>query len=104
MVVVSAATFKTELAPEAIAAAFGKNLAMRSESATRLPLPTQLAGTTVLVDNKLAQLFFVSPGQVNFLIPPDTRLGKVNVVISSGTGEISAQPHNTFVAEVARQG
>ena len=43
-------------------------------TATTLPLPTSLAGTTVrITDSKnverLAGLFFTSPGQINYLLP-----------------------------------
>src|SRR5262245_55749066 len=56
------------LASEAIAAGFGAVLATMTSSATTLPLPTSLAGTTVEVKDiggieRLAPLFFVSPTQ-----------------------------------------
>lgn len=68
---VSAASFRGQpIAPEAIIAAFGSNLATATLSATVTPLPTSLAGTTVKVRDsfgteRLASLFFVSPTQVN---------------------------------------
>lgn len=58
--VVSAASYTSALAPDSIAAAFGSRLATRVEVASSLPLPTNLAGTTVRVNGQLAQLFFVS--------------------------------------------
>jgi len=71
---VSAANFQPPVAPETIVSAFGADFADRTEAAASLPLPDRLAGTTVSVTDKLgvqhhAQLFFVSPGQVNFLLP-----------------------------------
>src|SRR5262249_19518221 len=71
VVSVNAASFAGPLSPGAIAAAFGTDLAMRLESAQVLPLPTTLAGTSVrVIDSRnvgyAAQLFFVSPGQVNY--------------------------------------
>jgi photosystem II stability/assembly factor-like uncharacterized protein len=72
---VSAASFsRSALAVESIAAAFGQNFATRTEVAGGLPLPTQLAGTTItILDSlgveRLAPLFFVSPQQINYLIP-----------------------------------
>jgi uncharacterized protein (TIGR03437 family) len=36
-----------------------------------------------------APLFFVSPTQVNYLIPQDTRLGPATVTIKSGDGSVS---------------
>lgn len=71
---VSAASFDKNalVAPESIVAAFGTDLATTVLSATTQPLPTSLAGTTVKVKDsanveRLAQLFFVSPGQVNYM-------------------------------------
>src|SRR5262245_47388529 len=68
--VVSAASYKSPVAPGTIASAFGTRLATAIESAREQPLPTSLAGTTVRVNGELAPLFFVSPTQINFLIPP----------------------------------
>ncbi|HMV82584.1 MAG TPA: hypothetical protein PLD20_08940 [Blastocatellia bacterium] len=89
---VSAASFsRSALALESIVAAFGNNLATATQAATTLPLPTQLAGTTVrLTDSAgvehLAPLFFVSPGQVNYLMPAAVAPGNVSVKITSGNG------------------
>lgn len=86
---VSAASFTSVLTPDSIAAAFGANLATRVEVATVQPLPTKLADTTLKVNGQLAPLFFVSPGQINFLIPPGTPSGIATVVVTSGDGTIS---------------
>lgn len=92
---VSAASFAgTELAPETITAAFGSNLATTIQVANVVPLPTQLAGTTVNVKDslgveRLAPLFFVAPTQINYLIPPGTSAGVATVTITSGDGSIS---------------
>ncbi|MBS1791219.1 MAG: heme-binding protein [Acidobacteria bacterium] len=94
VVSVNAASFAGPLAPGSIAAAFGTNLATRLESAQVLPLPTELAGTTVrVIDSRnvefAAQLFFVSPGQINYLIPDQAATGTAQVIITSSNGEIS---------------
>ncbi len=92
---VSAASFAgTELAPEAMTAAFGGNLATTIQVASVVPLPTQLVGTTVKVKDsagteRLAPLFFVAPTQVNYLIPPGTLPGIATVTITSGDGSVS---------------
>ncbi len=91
---VSAASFRgEELAPEAIIAAFGVNLATGVEVST-LPLPTTLLGTTLRVRDsagteRLAQLFFVSSGQLNFLMPPGTAPGAATITIIGGDGSLS---------------
>ena len=76
---VSAATgLAGSLSPNAIASLYGTNLAWTTHGVTAADLvngalPTSLAGVTVYVDNLLARLFFVSPGQINFLIPYEAR-------------------------------
>ncbi|HEX4947799.1 MAG TPA: DUF5666 domain-containing protein [Blastocatellia bacterium] len=79
---VNAGGYQPENSPEAIIASFGSNLATTTANATSLPLPTSLAGISVLVDGKPAQLFFVSPTQINYLVPASASLGvaKVEVV------------------------
>ncbi len=93
---VSAASFEAvPVAPESIVAAFGAQLATQTVLASDadpntpgIQLPTQLAGTTVEVNGQRAGLFFVSPGQVNYVMPV-TGSGNANVVIKSGDGTTS---------------
>jgi uncharacterized protein (TIGR03437 family) len=102
---VSAASFLgAELSSEQIVAAFGSALATTTQVASTLPLPTELAGTTVRVRDsqgvgRLAPLFFVSPGQVNYQIPAGTALGAATVTITSGDGSVSTG--NVTIASVA---
>jgi len=92
---VSAASFLgTSLASESIVAAFGALLATQVEVADSVPLPTSLAGSTVTVRDaagaeRLAPLFFVSPGQINFQIAPGTVNGQGLIRIVSGDGAVS---------------
>ncbi len=94
VVSVNAASFAGPLAPGAIAAAFGADLCLRSESAQTVPLPTELAGTAVRVTDSrgtahIAPLFFASPGQVNYLIPEQAALGAAQITITNANGTIS---------------
>jgi len=88
--IVSAASFLLGPSPsESIGAAFGANLATTTEIATSLPLPTTLAGRTVLVKDingveKTAPLFFVSPLQINFLMPEGLASGQGSVTVVGG--------------------
>jgi len=92
---VSAASYSPlGLASEAIIASFGSGLAATTSNATTLPLPTELAGTTVKIKDiagieRLAPLFFVSPQQVNYQIPAGTVPGAASVIIANGSGVIS---------------
>ncbi len=95
VVTISAASFElAALAPSAIASAFGTQLATRTEIANSLPLPTNLAGTTVRVKDSVgadrtAVLFFVSANQINFVVPDDTAAGTATLTVQSGDGTTS---------------
>ncbi len=95
---VSAASYRgVTLAPESIIAAFGSNLATATLSATTIPLPTSLAGTTVKIRDslgteRLAPLFFVSPTQVNYQVPAGTVNGAASILITSSSGQVSQTP------------
>lgn len=92
---VSAASYRgPTLAREAIVAVYGANLSAETASATNLPLPTQLAGTRVLIRDysgisRQAPLFFVSPTQINYQMPLGMRLGSATVTVAGGNGTIS---------------
>jgi len=92
---VSAASFSAQaIASEAIVAAFGTGLAVRTEINNSLPLPTTLAGTRVVVRDaagveRLSPLFFVAPTQVNFLIPSGTAAGTATITITADDGTVS---------------
>lgn len=88
---VNAASFQPDalLAPETIVSAFGTALAPVTRSATTQPLPTNLAGVTVLVNGVPAPVFFVSPFQVNYLIPAGTAAGAASVVVTNESGMVS---------------
>jgi uncharacterized protein (TIGR03437 family) len=102
---VSAASFFAgELAIESIVAAFGANLATATQVARTLPLPTELAGTRVLVkdsagNERAAALFFVSSGQVNYQIPPGTVAGLAQVTVRNANG--ASVIGNIIVTQVA---
>jgi uncharacterized protein (TIGR03437 family) len=48
--------------------------------------PTSLAGTSVMIDNKPAYLWFVSPTQINLQVPDDPNTGMVSVVVTTPSG------------------
>ncbi len=114
---VSAASFEGEdFAPEQIVSAFGDNLVETTLSATALPLPTSLSMTSLKITDSrgvehTAPLFFVSPSQINFLIPADTAEGLATVtvcngneIISIGSIHISSVSPGLFTANADGQG
>ncbi|HKP45566.1 MAG TPA: lamin tail domain-containing protein, partial [Pyrinomonadaceae bacterium] len=77
------------VAPDSIAAALGNNLANTTEQTQRQTngdFPTNVNGTTVTVNGRAAQIFFVSPTQINFLVPAATELGAAEVVVTNPDG------------------
>lgn len=93
---VSGASYQGQaLAPESIVSVFGVKLATDSQAAPSVPLPTTLAGTTVQVTDSLgteraAPLFYVSPTQVNYQVPPGTAPGLATVSVRASDGTLSA--------------
>ena len=91
-VTTSAASYRSaRLAPASIVAAFGTGLANATEAATTLPLPTALAGTSVLVKDAAgrevrAPLFFVSPAQINYQLPAEAATGAALITINRSNG------------------
>ena len=115
LAVVNAANYRAGfIAPDSIVAAFGTNLAARTETAQALPLPLTLAGTSVTVNGVSAPLFFVSPNQINFAVPPGIATdesGTAQVIVSSplgtfalGTISIAQTSAAIFTADASGQG
>jgi uncharacterized protein (TIGR03437 family) len=86
--IVNGASFAagSAVSPGSIVSLFGSNLALTTETAVVIPLPTTLAGgTQVLVNNNVAApLFYVSPGQINFQMPIEATGSSVPVAVVSG--------------------
>lgn len=90
--VVSAASFAgPAVAPNSIATIFGNQLSPVGEQAATLPLPTVLAGISVSLRDASgrtfpAPLFYVSPRQINFLVPGGMSRGAATVTVNAGGG------------------
>ncbi len=90
--IVNAASFAnhpdlgTALVNRSIASIFGQNLSTTTESASGTALPTVLAGTSVLVNDSLAPLFYASPGQINFQVPSTGLRSPNSVRVRSAVG------------------
>lgn len=96
MVSANASSYSVEsVAPQSIVALFGEGLATSTLSAPTLPLPTTLGGTSLRVRDsvggeRLAPLLFVSPRQVNYLVPAGTVTGRATLILTNGEGVISS--------------
>jgi uncharacterized protein (TIGR03437 family) len=81
--VVNGASFQASLAPNTIVSLFGTNLswntvALQESDLTNGQMPTMLGGVQVFVATYPARLYYVSPTQVNLLIPSYLRPGPMN--------------------------
>jgi uncharacterized protein (TIGR03437 family) len=115
---VSTASYVTgaALAPESIAAGFGKGLATATQTANATPLPTSLGGVSVSVTDSAgidrpAPLFFVSAGQINFEVPVGTATGQATVrvlqqnqVVARGSVNVDAVAPGLFTANADGKG
>ena len=77
-------------APDSVVNAYGSGLATTKATASGAP-STPLGGTTVAIADSSgastpAPLFFVSPGQVNYLAPASVALGPATITLKTGDG------------------
>ena len=114
---VSSASYAVDgpLAPNAMVSAYGKGLADSVVSAP-LPLPTALANVGVIVkdaagSSREAQLYFISPSQINYVVPDQTSVGTATVTVTkngqtvgSGTIQVAAIAPGLFAANGNGQG
>ncbi|MEO8370344.1 MAG: hypothetical protein ABI806_14260, partial [Candidatus Solibacter sp.] len=73
---------------------YGTGLAASNRTAAP-PYPATLNGVSVLVNNKPAPIYFVSPGQVNILVPFATTGPTATIVVNNGSNS------NTVTVPVA---
>ncbi len=90
-VVHSAAASTNYIAPGSLASMYGTNLAPATAQASSLPLPVTLGGVSLRItdaagNDRDVPLLYVSPGQVNFLVPDGTATGQARLTITSASG------------------
>ncbi len=96
--ILNGASFQQTAAPGMILSVFGQHLANGTEAASKVPLPTQMQGTTAAVNGVPAPLYYVSPSQLNLQIPYSVAPGAATLTISVN-GQSASQTFN--VSEVA---
>ncbi|HTA68288.1 MAG TPA: hypothetical protein VK776_08415 [Bryobacteraceae bacterium] len=89
LAIINAASGAAVVAPGSIASAFGRQVGGPTVSALSLPLPTTLGGMSIdITDSANAagagSLFYVSPNQINFVVPNATKTGTATVKILGG--------------------
>jgi uncharacterized protein (TIGR03118 family) len=103
--VVNGADFATGIAQYSWISVFGANLSSTTRSwlATDMPggkLPTKLDNVSVTVDGKPAYVAYISPTQINALVPADLTLGPVQVS-TANQGQTSGNVSATMQAMTA---
>jgi uncharacterized protein (TIGR03437 family) len=75
---------------DCVAVNFGSATRVFNELPEPIPMPVELAGIQLTIDDRPAPLYFVSPGQINFLLPmrlPNS--GTVQVMVrNASTGQL----------------
>ena len=114
LTVLSAASYQKTVSPNSLAVVFGTNLSATSLSGqldASGQYPTTLGGTTVLVNGDLARLLYVSPTQIDLLIPSDIKPGTATVVATpsnmpsvSGTAMVTLAAPGLFSSDGTGQG
>ncbi len=87
------------VAPGSIASLYGTNLATGTASATTQPLPQILTGTSMTItdaagNKQMAPLLYVSPTQINFVIPDGAASGTATFQV------LSSLAPQTFTARI----
>ncbi len=86
----SAAAPNAAVTPESIASIYGSDLAATTQQAASQTLPASLGGVTLTVTDsagtaRVAPLMYVSPSQINFVVPASTAAGVAQFTISNGS-------------------
>ena len=95
LVIALAPSGAVPIAPDSIVSLLGDNLAAAAVIAPSAPLPTSLGGISVVFRDSAgverpAALAFVSPAQINAVVPADTATGQATVTVKSGAGDIAS--------------
>ncbi len=100
LVTVDAARYQPAVAPDSIVSGFTIAITDTNYLATEdvdsltpgIQLPTTLGGLRVLVNNRLAELLYVGPSQINYIVPSATEVdATATVVVTNDQGTVLAQ-------------
>ena len=88
-IVNSASNLPNDYAPNTIISLYGLNLAVGTASIhSTSSLPTTLDGVTVYLGITAANLFYVSPTQINFLVPYNMKPGPLTISVVRQRSEV----------------
>jgi uncharacterized protein (TIGR03437 family) len=95
MDVQSAAAPNPAVTPDSMGSIYGSNLASTTQAANVQPPPPTLGGVTLTVTDSagtahIAPLMYVSPSQINFVIPSGTATGTASFAVANGSASLTA--------------
>jgi uncharacterized protein (TIGR03437 family) len=97
--IVNTASLAPLIAPGSLISIYGVNLAAGGATASSIPLPNALNGTSVTINGGLAPLFFVSSTQINAQTPFETKVGAATLLIQAGS--VTSAPVTIEVVDTA---
>lgn len=86
------------IAPGSFAKISGNFAGVTTASATTLPLPRELSGVQVLVNNVAAPLYAVRADEITFQVPRATAAGRTTVRVTRGGAAIATGPVDILAA------
>jgi uncharacterized protein (TIGR03437 family) len=88
----SSTPFTAHLSPGEFLTLLGTGLAPSAASATTLPLPPTLNGVQVMINGRAAPIQFVSPGQINVIVPFFTEsIAQIQVINNGNNSNVVTQ-------------
>jgi len=88
----------SNFAPGSLITFFGANLASNENQAGGFPLPRRLDDVEVIINGREAPLLFVSPNQINAIVPNETLPGRGGVIMRTGLGQDRGTPFDVLPA------
>lgn len=97
--IVSAANpASAKLAPGSLVTLYGQNFSTVTMAAEGFPLPTRLGDTDVIINGSKAPLLYVSPTQINALVPAETYEGRSGAIVRTSFGQNRGTPFDLVSA------
>ncbi len=92
------ASFTSRITPGGFATIEGTNFTSATQSATTLPVPDTLGGVSVTIAGLPCPIYYVSPTQINFLVPWKTSIGSYPLIVTAN-GQTVGPTNITITSE-----
>jgi len=97
----NAAAYNQTYAPGMLLTIYGSNFSPGVLAASSVPLPPQLDGVSATVNNMIAPLWYVSPGQINLQVPYEIPVNSTATLTLNNNGQSTSV---SFVVAAAAPG